>query len=73
MKNTEFKNEIVSLVKTADIGIEDIALEEEIVPDSILESMPISESLKNEIVIDVIEYCSDIRDYDISILIARRK
>jgi AAA15 family ATPase/GTPase len=50
MKDAEFKDKIISLVKTADIGIEDIELEEEEVPDSILESMPISDALKNEII-----------------------
>ena len=52
MKNKDFKNDIVSLVKTADIGIEDIVLEEEKVPESILDSMPFSDEMKQKIVKD---------------------
>ena len=49
MENEDFKNEIVNLVKTADIGIEDIILEKEKVPLDILEKMEIPSKLKEEI------------------------
>ncbi len=49
MKNEEFKNEIINLVKTADIGIEDIKLNEEEVPLHIFEKMNFPSDLKEEI------------------------
>lgn len=52
MKNDNFKNDIVALVKTADIGIENIVLEEEKIPDNILEKMPIPDEMKQEILKD---------------------
>lgn len=48
MKNEAFRNEMLALVKTADIGIEDIALEEEDLPDSIIDKLPFSEEMKQE-------------------------
>ncbi|MDY0321177.1 MAG: ATP-binding protein [Arcobacteraceae bacterium] len=49
MDDIGFKNEIVSLVKTADIGIEDIVLQEDDVPADVIEKMPLPSSLKEEI------------------------
>jgi len=48
MKNKDFKNKIVELVKTADIGIEDITLEEEEVPSHIIEKLPFPEDIKQK-------------------------
>jgi AAA15 family ATPase/GTPase len=39
MEDQKFKEELVSLVKTADIGIEDIVLDEEDIPKSVIEEM----------------------------------
>ena len=50
MENKDFKNELVNLVKTADIGIEDITLEKENVPSHIFEEMDIPSKLKEEII-----------------------
>ena len=49
MENEDFKNEIVNLVKTADIGIEDIILEREKVPSEFFEEMSIPSDLKEKI------------------------
>ena len=49
MENEDFKNEIVNLVKTADIGIEDIILEREKVPSELFEEMSIPSDLKEKI------------------------
>jgi len=49
MENKKFKKELVALVKTADIGIEDVLLEEEDVPKSIIEDMPLSSELKKQL------------------------
>lgn len=49
MDDIGFKNEIVSLVKTADIGIEDIVLQEDDVPADVIEKMPLPSSLKENI------------------------
>ena len=46
MENEKFKKELVSLVKTADIGIEDVLLDEEDVPQNIIEDMPLPPELK---------------------------
>ncbi len=48
MKNKEFKETMVNLVKTADIGIEDVILEEKEVPLDVIEAMPLPEELKQE-------------------------
>lgn len=48
MKNEAFRNEMLVLVKTADIGIEDIALAEEDLPETIIEKLPFSEDMKQE-------------------------
>jgi len=50
MENDLFKNEIVKLVKTADIGIEDIDVEEEEIPSEILEILP--DTLKDKLIND---------------------
>lgn len=49
MKDDSFKNEIIKLVKTADIGIDDIQIEESNVPLEVLEKMLLPDSLKNEL------------------------
>ncbi len=49
MENEEFRNEMVNLVKTADIGIEDILLEKKEVPPNVLEDMPFPKELKEKI------------------------
>ena len=49
MENEDFKNEIVNLVKTADIGIEDIILEKEKVPSEFFEEMSIPSDFKEKI------------------------
>jgi AAA15 family ATPase/GTPase len=52
MENKEFKQEIIKLVKTADIGIEDIDLRTEDLPLDVIENMPLPEKLKEEILRD---------------------
>jgi AAA15 family ATPase/GTPase len=52
MEDEHFKNEIVKLVKTADIGIDDIALREEVVPADVFDKLPFPEELKKKIVED---------------------
>ncbi|PHQ65119.1 MAG: abortive infection protein, partial [Sulfurimonas sp.] len=53
MQNKEFKNEIVSLVKTADIGIDDILLNEEKVPDDLFDEMPFTKEFKDQMIKDM--------------------
>ncbi|MEA2018031.1 MAG: ATP-binding protein, partial [Campylobacterota bacterium] len=43
MQKDDFKNEIIDLVKTADIGIDNLMLKEEKIPSDIMNSMPFSE------------------------------
>ena len=50
MENDSFKNEIVQLVKSADIGIDDIDIEEEEIPSEILEFL--TDTLKDELIND---------------------
>jgi len=55
MKDLDFKKEIVALVKTADIGIENIILSEEKLPIDlmdILKKLPLPEELKDKIMQD---------------------
>ena len=52
MENDEFKNKIVNLVKTADIGIEDIIVKKEDVTNDLLEKLPLPEELKKQILKD---------------------
>jgi len=48
MENKQFKRELVALVQTADIGIEDVLLEEEDIPRSVIEEMPLPTELKKQ-------------------------
>jgi AAA15 family ATPase/GTPase len=48
MENEQFKKELIALVKTADIGIEDVLLEEEDIPRSVIEDMPLPAELKKQ-------------------------
>ncbi|MGD9970271.1 MAG: ATP/GTP-binding protein [Sulfuricurvum sp.] len=49
MKVENFREEIVKLVKTADIGINDIHMEEEDIPSEIIAQFPLSDDEKNKI------------------------
>ena len=48
MENEQFKKELIALVQTADIGIEDVLLEEEDIPRSVIEEMPLPTELKKQ-------------------------
>lgn len=50
MENEEFKDKIIELVKTADIGIDDIQAEEEDVPLEVIEKLQLPEFLKDEMI-----------------------
>jgi len=50
MENEEFKNKIIELVKTADIGIDDIQVEKEEVPLDIIEKLKFLDFLKDEMI-----------------------
>lgn len=50
MEDLTFKNKIVSLVKTADIGIDDIVLQEEEYPKEFFENSPFSEEFIGKII-----------------------
>lgn len=50
MENEEFKDKIIELVKTADIGIDDIQVEEEDVPLEVIEKLQLPEFLKDEMI-----------------------
>jgi len=52
MEDIEFKNKIVDLVKTADIGIDDIQTQKEDVPLDVFEKMPFPDKLKELILKD---------------------
>ena len=52
MEDLNFKNEMIKLVKTADIGIEDITIEEEDVPLDMIEKLSLPASIKEEILKD---------------------
>ena len=52
MEDENFKNKIVELVKTADIDIDDISIEENDVPLDVIEKLPMPNSLKKEILND---------------------
>lgn len=52
MEDLTFKNEMINLVKTADIGIENITMEEEEVPLDMIEKMGLPIDLKEEILKD---------------------
>lgn len=49
MENEQFRNKIVKLIKTSDIGIEDITLSEEDIPLEILEKIPFPDEVKQQI------------------------
>ena len=49
MKDEDLKNELVNLVKTADIGIDDILLNEEKIPDNYLDGLPLTEEYKEKL------------------------
>jgi len=46
MKDNKSKAELISLIKTADIGIEDAILDEEDVPKEFIEQLPLSNEIK---------------------------
>ena len=48
MENEDFKAQIVKLVKTADIGIDDLMVEEEDIPVEVIESLPLPDDIKTE-------------------------
>lgn len=50
MGNASFKKDIINLVKTADINIENIEVEEEEVPIDIIEQLPFSDTFKNNMI-----------------------
>lgn len=50
MDNEDFKEKIIDLVKTADIGIDDIQVEEEDVPLEVIEKLQLPEFLKDEMI-----------------------
>lgn len=52
MEDENFKNKIVQLVKTADIDIDDISIEEDDVPLDVIEKLPMPDNLKKEILND---------------------
>lgn len=49
MENSEFKKQIIELVKTADIGINDIQIEEEDISSEMISKLPIPDDIKNEL------------------------
>jgi len=52
MEDDNFKDKIIELVKTADIDIDDISIEEDDVPLEIIEKLPMPDSMKKEILND---------------------
>ena len=49
LRNEDFKNDIVSLVRIADLGIEDISTDETEVSKELVEKMPLPQSIKDEL------------------------
>jgi len=49
MEDEKYKKELVALIKTADIGIEDILLDEKDIPKSVIEEMPLPPELKKQL------------------------
>lgn len=49
MEDEKYKNELVSLIKTADIGIENVLLDEKDIPKSVIEEMPLPIELKKQL------------------------
>ena len=52
MEDVNFKEEMVSLIRTADIGIEDIIVEKADVPNDIIEKLPFPEEVKQKMLKD---------------------
>jgi len=52
MEDENFKNEIIKLIKTADIDIDDISIEEDDIPLEVIEKLPMPDNLKKEILND---------------------
>jgi AAA15 family ATPase/GTPase len=49
MEDEKYKKELVALIKTADIGIEDVLLDEKDIPKSVIEEMPLPPELKKQL------------------------
>jgi AAA15 family ATPase/GTPase len=49
MEDEKYKKELVALIKTADIGIEDVLLDEKDIPKSVIEEMPLHPGLKKQL------------------------
>ena len=52
MKKDDFKNEIIDLVKTADIGIDNLILKEEKIPSDVMNALPFSQEIKESFIKD---------------------
>ena len=52
MKKDDFKNEIINLVKTADIGIDNLVLKEEKIPSDVMNALPFSQEIKENFIKD---------------------
>lgn len=52
MENTDAKSELLKLVKIADLGIDEIEIEENDVPQDIIKNLPIPEELKQKMLDD---------------------
>jgi len=52
MEDQDFKRKIIELVKTADIDIDDISIEEDDVPIDIIEKLPMPDGLRKDILSD---------------------
>ncbi|MGB3962137.1 MAG: ATP-binding protein, partial [Sulfurimonas sp.] len=52
MEDSDFKSEIIKLVKTADIGIEDIGLEKEDLSNDVIEKLPLPDDIKQKMLED---------------------
>ncbi len=50
MENEDFKNKIIELVKTADIGIDNLQVEEEDVPLEVIEKLQLPDLIKDEMI-----------------------
>jgi AAA15 family ATPase/GTPase len=49
MEDEKYKKELVALIKTADIGIEDVLLDEKDIPKSVIDEMPLPPELKKQL------------------------
>lgn len=52
MKDDGFRSEIIKLVKTADIGIDNIEISEEDIPSEVIDKIPLSDDVKSKILKD---------------------